>query len=1094
MVALIQPLGGTETRIDSSSPFSGIPTAMSVGLRSGNYVSVWGSVGGSGVRFRLFDPTGNPLGPDQPVRTMNAASQSGAVVTSLPNGGFTVLWGEGQSLQIQSFNDDGSRRGSGGGYGTGNDFPSSYSIIALPSGDLAFAYASGGDINVWVTEPSGISRRNFQINTGGRDGEPVLAPLQGGGFALLWNAERSGRGTGSGDELVGQLFTSLGQTVGDRFTVSPATSGFQGDPAIAALPGGGFAVTWLSNGDGGAAVVARVFDAAARPIGAEIVVDAANFAASRYVSQPTIVAAVNGSFVISWNAGASDSDVVAQPFTMSGTPIGDRVVLNAQRFASEQNSALAVLDDGTLVANWTAFASTSSATSGTLQRLFRLPIIGTDGADNLTARPEGSGLAGLDGSDTLVGGVGNDAIDGGAGADSISGGAGNDSIDGGADADVIRGGAGDDMMVGGAGADTIFGDDGDDLIVVATTSDLAGDKIDGGAGTDIVRLAVGVDLTKLDIVNVEGYDIRSGVAIIGAAQFDALTAASGTFVLSDGGDITLAGLRAAQPDIFTNLVTLRLSDQSTRVDMRDVVVRIGSVTGGAGNDTIVGSATNDSLFGGAGNDRLEGGGVGVDWLDGGLGDDTYVVDADDIITERISGQITGSNTALVTGKEYTLGYLVSVERLMALDPTRTDGITLIGNGLSQRITGTAGADTLRDGREPGRGLPGGDLIGLGGDDTYFIDVTKSRIIETVDGGTDRVVVTASAGSYLLNAGAAIETLSAEEGDAPINIGGNEFSQVINGNDGANILSTGGGGGVDTMNGGLGDDIYRVFSTGDVINDTGGFDTVYASGTSYFLYSTAAVEYLSASEQAGTQSFYLVGNGASQVIAGNYGDNTLNGRGGDGNALPDTLIGLYGNDTYGVFSQGDVVREIVGQGNDVVFASASYQLRSGTEIEVLSAVNQSAGDVGSAYTLRGNEFGQIVAGNNAVNVLDGRDGNDTLVGLGGNDTFAFTTPLDGTNNVDTVRDFSSGSDKIGLASDVFAGVTDGGILAGEFVLGTAAADADDRLIYDRASGRMFYDPDGTGASNATLFAQFAAGTLVTVGDFVVVAPVASLPSA
>jgi len=178
----------------------------------------------------------------------------------------------------------------------------------------------------------------------------------------------------------------------------------------------------------------------------------------------------------------------------------------------------------------------------------------------------------------------------------------------------------------------------------------------------------------------------------------------------------------------------------------------------------------------------------------------------------------------------------------------------------------------------------------------------------------------------------------------------------------------------------------------------------------------------------------------------------------------------------------------------VFASASYQLRSGTEIEVLSAVNQSAGDVGSAYTLRGNEFGQIVAGNNAVNVLDGRDGNDTLVGLGGNDTFAFTTPLDGTNNVDTVRDFSSGSDKIGLASDVFAGVTDGGILAGEFVLGTAAADADDRLIYDRASGRMFYDPDGTGASNATLFAQFAAGTLVTVGDFVVVAPVASLPSA
>jgi len=196
----------------------------------------------------------------------------------------------------------------------------------------------------------------------------------------------------------------------------------------------------------------------------------------------------------------------------------------------------------------------------------------------------------------------------------------------------------------------------------------------------------------------------------------------------------------------------------------------------------------------------------------------------------------------------------------------------------------------------------------------------------------------------------------------------------------------------------------------------------------------------------------------------------------------------------VFSQGDVVREIAGQGNDVVFASASYQLRSGTEIEVLSAIDQSASDVGSAYTLRGNEFGQIVAGNNAGNVLDGRGGNDVLVGLGGNDTFAFTTALDGTNNVDTVRDFASGSDKVGLASDVFAAVTDGGIVAGEFVIGTAAADADDRLVYDQATGRLFFDADGNGSGAAVLFAQFGAGTVLAASDFVVVAPVASLPSA
>jgi Ca2+-binding RTX toxin-like protein len=91
----------------------------------------------------------------------------------------------------------------------------------------------------------------------------------------------------------------------------------------------------------------------------------------------------------------------------------------------------------------------------------------------------------------------------------------------------------------------------------------------------------------------------------------------------------------------------------------------------------------------------------------------------------------------------------------------------------------------------------------------------------------------------------------------------------------------------------------------------------------------------------------------------------------------------------------------------------------------------------------------------------------------------------------VRDFASGSDKVGLASDVFAAVTDGGILAGEFVLGTAAADADDRLVYDQPTGRLFFDADGNGSGAAVLFARFDAGTALAANDFVVVLPVASL---
>jgi serralysin len=40
----------------------------------------------------------------------------------------------------------------------------------------------------------------------------------------------------------------------------------------------------------------------------------------------------------------------------------------------------------------------------------------------------------------------------------------------------------------------------------------------------------------------------------------------------------------------------------------------------------------------------------------------------------------------------------------------------------------------------------------------------------------------------------------------------------------------------------------------------------------------------------------------------------------------------------------------------------------------------------------------------------------------------------------------------------------------FHAGTAAADAADRIIYDQATGRIFYDADGLGGAAQVLFAQ------------------------
>ena len=63
---------------------------------------------------------------------------------------------------------------------------------------------------------------------------------------------------------------------------------------------------------------------------------------------------------------------------------------------------------------------------------------------------------------------------------------------------------------------------------------------------------------------------------------------------------------------------------------------------------------------------------------------------------------------------------------------------------------------------------------------------------------------------------------------------------------------------------------------------------------------------------------------------------------------------------------------------------------------------------------------------------------------------------------------------------------GGLSASAFVAGTGPGDADDRIIYNIALGALYFDPDGTGAAQAILFATVQPGTLIiTSADFQVI---------
>jgi serralysin len=219
---------------------------------------------------------------------------------------------------------------------------------------------------------------------------------------------------------------------------------------------------------------------------------------------------------------------------------------------------------------------------------------------------------------------------------------------------------------------------------------------------------------------------------------------------------------------------------------------------------------------------------------------------------------------------------------------------------------------------------------------------------------------------------------------------------------------------------------------------------------------------------------MAGTGSIGCTATN---DTLNG--GAGN---DHMYGGTGNDTYHVDHASDVVTESGGQGFDQVFASLSFTLTAGADVEVLATSND-------AYTialdLTGNSSGNIVRGNNGNNVINGGDGDDELTGLAGQDSFLFNTALDAATNLDVITDFSVADDTILLDNAIFSAFANGPLAAERFVVGPAAQDASDCIIYDSSTGALLYDADGTGSTAAIQFAELNAGFALTNLDFCIV---------
>jgi Ca2+-binding RTX toxin-like protein len=300
------------------------------------------------------------------------------------------------------------------------------------------------------------------------------------------------------------------------------------------------------------------------------------------------------------------------------------------------------------------------------------------------------------------------------------------------------------------------------------------------------------DITVLSKVTVSGDTINginfkgatSSVSIGAKSVIDATDAHAGIQYAGNGGDITVNG-------------SIKGGDFGIHGNVAAVVVNHGSITGNTaiGFDQFGSDITNFKT--------ITGEGTAISSLAAG----THITNHEDA---TISANDQGILLQGDLGDTSVIDNDGTVKADIAIEDGN-DSLTLTNTG---KIIGTVILGDGDDVFDTRQGTVTGEIQGNGGDDTFYISNSHTKITEDPGNGTDKVLSTAS---YVLRGGLDDLTLL---GNKDLHGTGSKYDNALNGNKGDNELvglnggdTLNGGRGNDTLEGDLGNDVF-VFNTGN----------------------------------------------------------------------------------------------------------------------------------------------------------------------------------------------------------------------------------------------------------------------------------------
>lgn len=213
---------------------------------------------------------------------------------------------------------------------------------------------------------------NYQIN-------PAAAVLNNSNVIVVWASYRQA-GSNSMQDVYGQIFSPAGAKVGSEFLVNQFINFNQRTPSVAAQPGGGFIVVWVSEQQRVATasmgtnttyvsasaistpsvdIYARMFGASGNPAGNEFLVNN-NF---NPCATPAISITTDGSFLVAWTAHDSviltnSWDIYARSFNSAGVG-GSVITVNSRMFGDEYSPHVSAIGSEFMVL-WTSLGQDGS--------------------------------------------------------------------------------------------------------------------------------------------------------------------------------------------------------------------------------------------------------------------------------------------------------------------------------------------------------------------------------------------------------------------------------------------------------------------------------------------------------------------------------------------------------------------------------------------------------------------------------------------------------------------------------------------------------------------------------------------------------------